>query len=270
MICFLHGYLLDGSGSNLWTRIVLATLARKGETVHVFCQEPHPESFPFISEAYKYRKDGSVEKFYENKLPEGSGKVILHKPILGDTLPVYVKDRYEEFERVVPMIELSDEEIEEYLSTNVEALRKVIRDHKITRLHANHTVLMSVVAERVHQETGIPYVVMPHGSAIEYAIKKDKRMWDFAHSALSNANKIIVSSSEVRERLENVFPEQQEKFAEKITEVPLGVDTSLFKIAKDRVAELKKLNAYLDTLPPSDGKTKRQPCPGRCDTVTKQ
>lgn len=258
MICFLHGYLLDGSGSNLWTRIVLATLARKGETIHVFCQEPHPEAFPFISEAYKYQKDGSVEKFYENKSLRDSGKVVLHKPVFGHTLPVYVKDRYEEFERVVPMIELSDEEIEEYLSTNIEALKKVIQAHEITRLHANHTVLMSVVAERIHHETGIPYVVMPHGSAIEYAVKKDKRMWNFAHSALSNANKIIVSSSEVRERLENVFPEQQEEFSAKITEVPLGVDTSLFQIAEDRAAELKKLNAYLDTLPLSDGKTEQQ------------
>ena len=40
----------------------------------------------------------------------------MHKPQLGDLLPVYVWDRYEEFSSVVPMVELSDEAINLYLS----------------------------------------------------------------------------------------------------------------------------------------------------------
>ena len=31
MICILHGYLLDGSGSNLWTRSIVESLCRQGE-----------------------------------------------------------------------------------------------------------------------------------------------------------------------------------------------------------------------------------------------
>jgi hypothetical protein len=30
MICILHGYLLEGSGSNLWTRSVVESLCRQG------------------------------------------------------------------------------------------------------------------------------------------------------------------------------------------------------------------------------------------------
>ena len=39
MICILHGYLLEGSGSNLWTRSVVESLCRAGETVHLMAQE---------------------------------------------------------------------------------------------------------------------------------------------------------------------------------------------------------------------------------------
>ncbi len=38
MICILHGYLLDGSGSNLWTQSIVRTQCRAGETVHLMCQ----------------------------------------------------------------------------------------------------------------------------------------------------------------------------------------------------------------------------------------
>jgi hypothetical protein len=38
MIVFLHGHLLDGSGSNLWTRSVVEVLCRQGETVHLALQ----------------------------------------------------------------------------------------------------------------------------------------------------------------------------------------------------------------------------------------
>src|SRR6266545_8040754 len=52
MICLLHGWLLEGSGSNLWTRSIITALSRKGETVHLVCQENHPDRYDAIAEAY--------------------------------------------------------------------------------------------------------------------------------------------------------------------------------------------------------------------------
>src|ERR1041384_790210 len=102
MICLLHGYLLEGSGSNLWTRAVLRSLCRAGHTVHLVCQDPHPERYDFIAEAHLYRRDGSTETMLSREVAF-AGRCIMHKPELGDTLPVYVWDKYEEFRRVVPM-----------------------------------------------------------------------------------------------------------------------------------------------------------------------
>ena len=88
-LAIIHGYLLEGSGSNLWTRCVVEALCRKGYTVQLVCQEPHPERYDCITAAYRYHEDGSVETMFERDLaPAYTGRCIMHKPQLGDTLPV--------------------------------------------------------------------------------------------------------------------------------------------------------------------------------------
>ena len=67
MICILHGWLLEGSGSNLWTRSIITALAKRGETVHLVCQENHPEKYDAVAEAWRLRHTGSIEKTLERK-----------------------------------------------------------------------------------------------------------------------------------------------------------------------------------------------------------
>ena len=61
MIAILHGYLLEGSGSNLWTRSVIQSICYSGETVHLICQENHPELYDFICEGIIYHSNGIKE-----------------------------------------------------------------------------------------------------------------------------------------------------------------------------------------------------------------
>lgn len=227
MFCIIHGYLLDGSGSNLWTRLIVQALCREGETVHLVCQEPHPASYDFIAESYRYHLDGSVETMFRRKVPY-SGRCLMHKPQIGDTLPVYVWDHYEEFSKVVPMIELPDEAINYYLDRNTEALMKIVIAHDISAMHVNHAVLMSVAVERASRATSIPFAIMPHGSDIEYAIKKDERFLRFAVEAFTAAKRVFVVGREMRGRVNNVFASVPD-IGSKMSELNLGVDTSLFE-----------------------------------------
>ncbi|MGH7457632.1 MAG: glycosyltransferase family 4 protein [Longimicrobiaceae bacterium] len=254
MIGLLHGYLLEGSGSNLWTRAIARSLCRRGEPLHLVCQENHPERYDFISRALSYGKDGSVETVLRRETPYPA-PCTLHKPSLGATLPVYVWDQYEEFERVVPMTELSDAEIEAYLERNVEVVTRVVREHAVTVLHANHAVLMSVVAERVSQAAGVPFTVMPHGSAIEYAVKKDERFLRYASGALSEAARVFVIGREMRQRVVSVFGQTLPAVAEKLVELNLGVDTELFEPAsrRDRAARIGTLKRALAYSPRGKG-----------------
>jgi glycosyltransferase involved in cell wall biosynthesis len=249
MICILHGYLLEGSGSNLWTRSVIEALCRQGVTVHLMAQENHPERYPFIREARRYLPDGSTETFYRNP-DAGPGCCVLHKPVLGDTLPVYVRDRYEEFRRAVPMVELPETEIEAYLERNTAALLRVVEENGISALHANHSVLMSVVAQRVSERTGVPFAIMPHGSALEFAVKRDPRFLRRAEEAFSAASRVFVIGDEIRERVEEALP-RVEDLESKFVELHLGVDASRFEpIPRERRAEnVAKLARSLEGVP---------------------
>ncbi len=227
MIAILHGYLLDGSGSNLWTQSIVRTLCQAGETVHLMCQEPHPEKFDYVAQAIRYDGSGKPRLTLQRQVPY-PGRCVLHKPTLGGVLPVYVWDKYEEYTKVVPMIELDDATIEDYLRRNVQVLEQLVSQHPITAVHVNHAVLMSVVAERVCEPRGLPFVIMPHGSALEYAVKKDPRFYRFAASAFSKARRIFVIGPEIRSRVTSIFAEVP-GVAEKTVDLNLGVDTGLFE-----------------------------------------
>jgi glycosyltransferase involved in cell wall biosynthesis len=253
MIGILHGYLLEGSGSNLWTRSIIQALCKLGETVHLFGQENHPDIYDFISEAYLYEPDGTVKTLLKRDISY-PGICILHKPKLGDILPVFVWDHYEEFANVVPMIELSDQEIENYINRYVTVLTQIIEQYEIKVLHANHAVLMSVIAQRINENLGTPYVIMPHGSAIEYAVKKDKRFFNFAEGAFYQAKKIFVIGPEIQQRVKNLFPSIPH-IQNKMTELNLGADTGLFTpINKnERNKNIRKLCSTLERM--EKGKT---------------
>lgn len=246
MICLLHGWLLEGSGSNLWTRSVVAGLCRLGETVHLVCQENHPERYDFISSAIRHSVTGASERTLDRETPY-PGKCVLHQPLLGETLPVFVTDKYEEYSRVVPMVELETGEIEDYIELNSRIVAGIVRDNGITAIHANHAVLMPTVAQRVKRETGVPYAVMPHGSDIEYAVKKDSRFAGYAASALEEAGRVFTIGAEMRTRLDDVFPGVAGLDSRSV-ELHLGVDTARFTPVErgDRRASIEWLSRGLE------------------------
>jgi glycosyltransferase involved in cell wall biosynthesis len=140
---------------------------------------------------------------------------------------VYVWDKYDEFPNVVPMINLSDGEIESYVERNARVVQRVVEERGVTAIHANHAVLMSVVAQRVRARTGVPYAIMPHGSALEYAVKPDRRFHAYATSAFSDAGHIFVHGEEMRARVATILPDVTDLDA-KFSVLPLGVHTAQF------------------------------------------
>jgi glycosyltransferase involved in cell wall biosynthesis len=256
MPVILHGYLLEGSGSNLWTRSIIQSICRNGQTVHLMCQENHPELYDFITEAVVYHADGRRETILKREA-DYPGRCILHKPDLGHILPVYVPDKYEEFSDPRPMVNLSDREIKEYLEINRKVLTRILEEHPVRVILANHAVLMSVVAQEVAGSRGIPYAIMPHGSAIEYAVKKDKRFFTYAQRAFEGAQRIYVIGEEIRKRVLGLFPGIP-GLGSKMLELNLGVDTSLFNLVEkgDRKAKLEELYGVLEGV--RRGKTRLQ------------
>jgi len=256
MLGLLHGYFLEGSGSNLWSRAVARAVCRAGREVHLVCQENHPDRYDFIARAYRYHPNGERETMLERETAF-PGAAVLHKPEIGTMLPVYVGDKYEEFTRVVRMPDLTDDEIEAYIETNARVVERVVRENGLRAVHANHVVLMPSIAARVSQRTGVPFAVMPHGSAIEYAAKRDPRMLQLASDALDAARRVFVVGPELRERVRTVFAAVP-GIGDKLTPLNLGADTGLFApVARgNRPAAITALTETLSDLP--RGRTRAQ------------
>ena len=95
-VLIFHGYMLRGTGSNIYNVNLAPALARLGHEVHLLCQDR------------------------EVKIPG----VQIHNPDIGGLLPVYVKDPYPGFE-VKTFDELTEAELDRYIDSNVAAVREV-------------------------------------------------------------------------------------------------------------------------------------------------
>lgn len=252
-ILILHGWLLERSGSNVYTASLAREWARAGHTVHIFCQERHPERYDIIKEAYVYDLQGNPQQTYSG----GPGQCILHRPEIGDLLPVFNLDKYEGFSEVKRFVDMQPEEIERYLHYNVQALKRLVRDHKIDYAFANHVWPNPSILERVKAETGLPFAVFPHGSCIEYAVKKSPAIKDLTRQAIDAADRLIVGNQIVTDRIWSVYPERRQPWEQKHSIVSVGVDTQLFTPVA-RGQRKQSIETLLGIGNPGDGKSSEQ------------
>lgn len=174
-VLVFHGYMLRGTGSNVYNANLAPALARLGHEVHLLSQDRQA------------RLAG----------------VRLHVPDIGGLLPVYVKDPYEGFE-VKAFPELTEAELERYVEANVAAVRAVADSAGGVDLAlANHLVMGPTVLARA----GVaPFAVKVHGSALEYTVKADPRFLPYAEEGARAANGVLVGSGHTAASLWEALP----------------------------------------------------------------
>ncbi|MBA2383084.1 MAG: glycosyltransferase family 4 protein, partial [Actinobacteria bacterium] len=185
-ILLWHGYLLGGTGSNVYTRSLAREWSRAGHDVTVLSQEPHPERYDL-----------------------GGAKAA--RPDVGGLLPVFVRDRYEGYE-VKLVQECSRAELDRWVESNA----AVIRDRLPADLvFCNHVLLGGPVGAA----TGARYGVKAHGSELEYSMRGDSALATWGRETLAAAEAVFVGSTHIREVLEDVVGHVDD-----VREVPPGVD----------------------------------------------
>ena len=127
-ILIFHGYLLRGTGSNIYNANLAIALAGLGHQVHLLCQDLGAETLDWVNSVATWpdAEGNEVGELRVESLrePAGEGSITVYRPPIGHLLPVYVEDPYEGFEaRAFPR--LSEEEVENYISVNVAAVRSV-------------------------------------------------------------------------------------------------------------------------------------------------
>ncbi len=189
-ILIFHGYLLEGTGSNVYNARLAEALVGLGHEVHLLSQERHPERLRFVDAAGDW--DGGVLRV--RKLTDGpSARCTVYRPNIGPLLPVYVADRYEGIEART-FAECSDEQIARYVDANVAAVRELAELVRPQLALANHLVMGPVILARGLRGE-VAYVVKVHGSALEYTVKpQPERFLGFAREGLADARAVLVGS----------------------------------------------------------------------------
>ena len=133
-----HGYLLAGTGSNVFARELARQWGMEGHDVTVFSQEPHPELYDL-------------------------GGAATVRPDVGGLLPVFVLDDYDGY-RVQLVQSTSRAELGAWVAANAAAIRE--------RLPADLVVVSHVIlGGPVGAATGARYTVTAHGSELEYSMR---------------------------------------------------------------------------------------------------
>ncbi len=201
-ILIFHGYMLRGTGSNIYNANLARALARLGHEVHLLCQDR------------------------EVKL-EG---VRIHNPDIGGLLPVFVKDPYPGFE-VKSFPELTDAELDNYVEANVAAVRHVAREAGgVDAALANHLIIGPAILARA--DVG-PFAAKIHGSALEYTVKSHPRFIPYAREGMEAASGVLVGSRHTAESLWEAVPDVV-GLREKTRLGPPGVDTDEFRPGGER------------------------------------
>jgi glycosyltransferase involved in cell wall biosynthesis len=185
-ILLWHGYLLGGTGSNVYTRMLAREWSNAGHDVTVFSQESDPARYDL-------------------------GGAATVRPDVGGLLPVFVLDRYRGY--VVKRVQdCTRTELDGWVETNAAAVRALLPADAV---FANHVLLGGPVGAA----TGAPYAVKAHGSELEYSMRGNESLSAWGADALAGARATFVGSGHIRTVLADVCGH-----TEGVIEVPPGVD----------------------------------------------
>jgi glycosyltransferase involved in cell wall biosynthesis len=241
-ILIFHGYLLHGTGSNVYNAELAAALVRGGHEVHLVCQDRDPLGLEWVDAAGDW--DGGTLALTTRRAP---ARATVYRPDIGGLLPLYVADRYEGVE-ARPFPELGDAELDRYLERNVAAVREVAERVRPDVALANHLVMGPVILARALDET--PYAVKIHGSALEYVVKPHPRFMPYAVEGLAGARGVLVGS---RHTAESLWAALDDPSVEARTRLgPPGVDIERFA-PRERARAYAGLEALRERLPADMG-----------------
>jgi glycosyltransferase involved in cell wall biosynthesis len=231
-ILLWHGYLLAGTGSNVYTRSLARAWARGGHDVVVFCQEPHPERYDL-----------------------GGAQVV--RPDVGGLLPVFVVDRYEDLE-ARRLQDLSAEERRRFVERNVACVREHL---PADALLANHVLLGGPVGAGA----GIPFAVKAHGSELEFSMRGRPDLCAWGRESLALARVVYAGSEHIRRVLAEVLGDGAH--LERVRVVPPGVDVDEL-CPEERSEALARLLEECRRDPPNPGgRDERLPDEGNAERL---
>ena len=224
-ILLWHGYLLSGSGSNLYTVNLARIWRSEGHDVLLMCQERRAGEFEYVDAHGDFDSDNTRFSLEDTGRERGTGRLRVLRPNIGAVLPVYVFDEYEGF-TAKRFVDLEDAELERYTSANIRAMVTAIEEHSPDAIITGHEVMGPYIAREACRRTGTEYLAKLHGSALEYAVKEQPdRYLPFARDGLGAARVVTGGSRYMIAEAASVIPGWEER----AHVVNPGCDVDLFR-----------------------------------------
>ncbi len=214
-ILLWHGYLLGGTGSNVYTRALAREWSVMGHDVTVVSQERAPERYDL------------------------GGAATVRPELPDDLLPVFVLDDYAGLDARL-LQDFTAEERHRYVAANVASLRELLPADLV---FVNHVLMGGAVGAAL----GERFRIKAHGSELEYSVRGRQALEEWARVSLAAAEAVFVGSQHIREVLEDVVGH-----IDRVWEVPPGVDVDEFVIQR-RDEALADLLAEAALDPPNPG-----------------
>ena len=219
-VLVFHGYLLRGTGSNIYNTHLARALVALGHELHLLCQDRAAGELPFVDAVGTWNAGVLTVDVLREPV-----RCTVYRPDIGRVLPVYVPDDYDGFD-ARPFSSLSEAELGHYLEANVAAVAEVAQRAAVEAALANHAVMGPAILSRALGDR-VPYAVKIHGSALEYTVRPEPgRFAPYAREGLAGARGVLVGSGHIAEVLwELTGPETRER-----TRLgPPGVDVEAFR-----------------------------------------
>jgi glycosyltransferase involved in cell wall biosynthesis len=252
-VLIFHGYLLRGTGSNVYNARLVPALVRAGHTVDLLAQDAQARELDWVDAIGDVAPDGSVLGVEILREPAA---VTVWQPHIGGLLPVYVEDCYAGFE-VKTFVTCSREELEAYVAANARAMAAIAGRRRPRLALVNHLVLGPLAAAR-GLPPEVPYAVKVHGSDLEYAVAPSPvRFVPAAREGIARAATLLVGSGHIAERMFELLEDRT--LAARTRLGPPGVDTDVFapRSLAESQAQVRAIAGDLLAAParPDDGAT---------------
>ncbi|MEA2375251.1 MAG: hypothetical protein QOD53_1714, partial [Thermoleophilaceae bacterium] len=239
-LLIFHGYLLRGTGSNIYNASLVRALVALGHEVHLLCQDRQAAELPFVDAIGDW--DGGELRVRALREPV---RCSVYLPDIGGVLPVYVADSYDHFQAVL-FADLDDDGLDRYLDANVTAVRQVADLVGAEAALANHLVAGPAILARAIGGR-VPYAVKVHGSALEYLVRPHpERFLPLAREGLAQAGGVLVGSRHTGESLWEVMGDPDLPARTRLG--PPGVDVAEFRprSPEDAAGRLRALAERLE------------------------
>ena len=243
-ICVVHGYILAGTGSNIYSVNLAMTWKKQGHAVTAVCQDRDAASYPYVDEFFL-----GTDNIPDTPPAPGTLRVVV--PDIDGLLPVYVYDKYEGYEvKTIP--DCTEEEIENHITKTAAGIKKVLAQG-CDRVLSNHALLSPVNTKRACEEMGVPFDIKIHGSGITFVLKPHPAYKKYAIEAIEACEKVVCGTQYIVDYMKETFADEFDELdlEHKMVIVPPGMDPEVFVLPDSHEANQarfrEKVAVFIET-----------------------